>query len=31
MWTGVSVSSMLLAGICAMVWWYAAQKAAKSL
>ena len=25
MWTGVSII-MLLAGICAMVWWYAAQK-----
>ncbi len=25
-WTGVSII-MLLAGICAMVWWYAAQKA----
>ncbi len=24
-WTGVSII-MLLAGICAMVWWYAAQK-----
>jgi nitric oxide reductase subunit B len=28
MWTGVSII-MLLAGICAMVWWYAAQKAAE--
>jgi len=27
-WTGVSII-MLLAGICAMVWWYAAQKAAE--
>ena len=26
MWTGVSII-MLLAGICAMVWWYASQKA----
>ncbi len=26
LWTGVSII-MLLAGICAMVWWYAAQKA----
>ena len=25
MWTGVSII-MLLAGICAMVWWYASQK-----
>jgi nitric oxide reductase subunit B len=25
MWTGVSII-MLLAGICAMVWWFAAQK-----
>ena len=24
MWTGVSIL-MLLAGICALVWWYAAQ------
>ena len=29
MWTGVSII-MLLAGICAMVWWYASQKAAES-
>ena len=28
MWTGVSII-MLLAGICAMVWWYASQKAAE--
>lgn len=28
LWTGVSII-MLLAGICAMVWWYAAQKAAE--
>ena len=27
-WTGVSII-MLLAGICAMVWWYASQKAAE--
>ncbi|MBZ5578404.1 MAG: nitric-oxide reductase large subunit [Acidobacteriia bacterium] len=27
-WTGVSIL-MLLAGICAMVWWYAAQEAAE--
>ena len=26
LWTGVSII-MLLAGICAMVWWYASQKA----
>ncbi len=26
MWTGVSII-MLLAGLCAMVWWYASQKA----
>jgi nitric oxide reductase subunit B len=26
LWTGVSII-MLLAGVCAMVWWYAAQKA----
>jgi len=30
MWTGVSII-MLLAGICAMVWWYAAQKAEEPL
>ncbi len=29
MWTGVSII-MLLAGICAMVWWYASQKAVES-
>ena len=29
-WTGVSII-MLLAGICAMVWWYAAQKPEKPL
>jgi nitric oxide reductase subunit B len=28
LWTGVSII-MLLAGICAMVWWYASQKAAE--
>ena len=28
-WTGVSII-MLLAGICAMVWWYASQKAARA-
>jgi nitric oxide reductase subunit B len=30
MWTGVSII-MLLAGICAMVWWYASQKAEAGL
>ncbi|MCC6587317.1 MAG: nitric-oxide reductase large subunit [Bryobacterales bacterium] len=29
LWTGVSII-MLLAGICAMVWWYAGQKAEES-
>src|ERR1051326_4221552 len=28
LWTGVSII-MLLAGICAMVWWYASQKASE--
>ncbi len=30
LWTGVSII-MLLAGICAMVWWYASQKAEAEL
>lgn len=30
MWTGVSII-MLLAGVCAMVWWYASQKAEAAL
>ena len=30
LWTGVSII-MLLAGICAMVWWYASQKAEEPL
>lgn len=30
MWTGVSII-MLLAGICAMVWWYASQKHGEEL